>query len=159
MGFFSNVPLMMRFGSIPRNRFSWVCDMAPCAIEYTLQSTGRSGYFAVPLVNACICAIRTVGLNTGLRTNSTASTIHTLQSGFAPPTISENVSLLRTSCIRTLTPKRMNRSCMKRSTCNRPIISTTRLPTMCRRRSTRPALPPFFCVASMCPAVSLDHGW
>ena len=52
-----------RFGRVPRNRFSCICDMEPCGIEYTLQSTGRSGYLAVPLSSALMWAICTAGLN------------------------------------------------------------------------------------------------
>ena len=37
-----------RLGSVP----TCVCDMAPCGNVYTLQSTGRSGYFGVPLSSA-----------------------------------------------------------------------------------------------------------
>ena len=63
--------------------------------------------------------------------------------------------MLRTSRILTLTPLRINLSWRKRSTCNRPIISTIRLSAMYLRRSTRPVLPPSTVVASECPAVSL----
>ena len=52
-----------RFGRVPRNRFSCICDMEPCGIEYTLQSTGRSGYLAVPLSSALMWAICTAGLS------------------------------------------------------------------------------------------------
>ena len=38
--------------------------MAPCGIEYTLQSTGCNGYLAVPLSSALICATCTAGLRT-----------------------------------------------------------------------------------------------
>ena len=47
------------FDRVPRNRFSSVCDMAPCEMEYTLQPTGRNGYLAVPLSCALMCAIWT----------------------------------------------------------------------------------------------------
>ena len=47
----------------------------------------------------------------------------------------------------------------KRSTCNRPIISTTRLSAICLRLSARPTLQSFSIVASVCPAVSFYHSW
>ena len=41
------------------------------------------------------------------------------------------------------------------STCSRPIISTTRLPDMCQSRSTRQVLTTLYCVAPVCPVVSM----
>ena len=53
-----------RFGSVPRNRFSCACIIAPCGMEYTFQSTGRIGYLEIPFSKAFMWVIWTVGLNT-----------------------------------------------------------------------------------------------
>ena len=62
--------------------------------------------------------------------------------------------------ILTSTPLNRNLSCRNRSTCRRPIMSTTRLRTMFSRRATNPALavgPSSMSTASMRVAVSVCH--
>ena len=64
-----------RFGRVPRNRFSCVCDRAPAGMEYTLHSTGRNGYLTVVFSRALICAICTAGLRVAFLTNKVALTM------------------------------------------------------------------------------------
>ena len=91
---FSTIPITIRLGSCPKNKFSWFAIMLCFGTEKTLVSTRHRGYLADILSIPRMWSNWTEGSTFTLRTKSATSSIFTL-----PSPMRLKASLLLTSRI------------------------------------------------------------
>ena len=122
---FSTIPITIRLGSFPKNKFSWFAIMLCFGTEKTLVSTRHRGYLADILSIPRMWSNWTEGSTFTLRTKSATSSIFTL-----PSPMRLKASLLLTSRILMSIPFNIKRSWKHKSRWGLPIMTTCLLPML-----------------------------